>query len=151
MDWASVAERAAGERHVRSGCSPARGGTKNIIGNGPFAMAVPTTREWPTALAMATCVAPGGKLDVARSKDESILLGWAREKDGNPTTDPVAARARSLEPVAGPKVSTPDAFVATQLQRMSPGLMSCWRVWMASSLHRHPERARDLRPWRWAA
>jgi len=79
------------------------GGTKNIIGNNPFAMAVPTTREWPMVLDMATSVVAGGKLDVARSKGQSIPLGWARDKDGNPTTDPVAARAGSLEPVGDHK------------------------------------------------
>jgi LDH2 family malate/lactate/ureidoglycolate dehydrogenase len=79
------------------------GGTQKIIGNNPFAMAVPTTREWPMVLDMATSVVAGGKLDVARSKGESIPLGWARDKDGNPTTDPVAARQGSLEPLGGPK------------------------------------------------
>jgi LDH2 family malate/lactate/ureidoglycolate dehydrogenase len=79
------------------------GGRANIIGNNPFAMAVPTTRSWPMVLDMATSVVAGGKLDVARSKGESIPLGWARDKDGNPTTDPVAARAGSLEPLGGPK------------------------------------------------
>lgn len=79
------------------------GGTAKIIGNNPFAMAVPTNREWPMVLDMATSVVAGGKLDVARSKGESIPLGWARDKDGNPTTDPVAARAGSLEPLGGPK------------------------------------------------
>ena len=79
------------------------GGRAKIIGNNPFAMAVPTTREWPMVLDMATSVVAGGKLDVARSKGESIPLGWARDKDGNPTTDPVAARAGSLEPLGGPK------------------------------------------------
>lgn len=79
------------------------GGTAKIVGNNPFAMAVPTTRAWPMVLDMATSVVAGGKLDVARSKGESIPLGWARDKDGNPTTDPVAARAGSLEPLGGPK------------------------------------------------
>src|SRR5215207_2396152 len=79
------------------------GGTAKIIGNNPFAMAVPTTRAWPMVLDMATSVVAGGKLDVARSKAESIPLGWARDKDGNPTTDPVAARAGALEPVGGYK------------------------------------------------
>ena len=79
------------------------GGTKKIIGNNPFAMAVPTNREWPMVLDMATSVVAGGKLDVARSKGESIPLGWARDADGNPTTDPIAARAGSLEPVGGHK------------------------------------------------
>ena len=75
------------------------GGAKKIVGNNPFAMAVPTTRDWPMVLDMATSVVAGGKLDVARSKGQSIPLGWARDKDGNPTTEPVAARAGSLEPV----------------------------------------------------
>jgi LDH2 family malate/lactate/ureidoglycolate dehydrogenase len=79
------------------------GGMSNIIGNNPFAMAVPTTRSWPMVLDMATSVVAGGKLDVARSKGQPIPLGWARDKDGNPTTDPVAARAGSLEPVGGYK------------------------------------------------
>src|SRR3954452_14894759 len=79
------------------------GGMSNIIGNNPFAMAVPTTREWPMVLDMATSVVAGGKLDVARSKGESIPLGWARDKDGNPTTDAVAARQGFLEPLGGPK------------------------------------------------
>jgi len=79
------------------------GGTKKIIGNNPFAMAVPTNREWPMVLDMATSVVAGGKLDVARSKGESIPLGWARDAEGNPTTDPVAARAGSLEPVGDHK------------------------------------------------
>jgi LDH2 family malate/lactate/ureidoglycolate dehydrogenase len=79
------------------------GGRAKIIGNNPVAMAVPTTREWPMVLDMATSVVAGGKLDVARSKGESIPLGWARDKDGNPTTDPVAARAGSLESLGGPK------------------------------------------------
>jgi LDH2 family malate/lactate/ureidoglycolate dehydrogenase len=79
------------------------GGTAKIVGNNPFAIAIPTTREWPMVLDIATSVVAGGKLDVARSKGESIPLGWARDKDGNPTTDPVAARAGSLEPVGGHK------------------------------------------------
>jgi LDH2 family malate/lactate/ureidoglycolate dehydrogenase len=54
-------------------------------------------------LDMATSVVAGGKLDVARSKGESIPLGWARDAQGNPTTDPVAARQGSLEPLGGPK------------------------------------------------
>ncbi|MGE3272316.1 MAG: Ldh family oxidoreductase [Chloroflexota bacterium] len=79
------------------------GGTAKIVGYNPFAIAVPTTRDWPMVLDIATSVVAGGKLDVARSKGESIPLGWARDSDGNPTTDPVAARAGSLEPVGGHK------------------------------------------------
>lgn len=79
------------------------GGTQKLVGNNPFAMAVPTSRDWPMVLDMATSVVAGGKLDVARAKGQAIPLGWARDKDGNPTTDPVAARQGSLEPLGGPK------------------------------------------------
>ncbi len=79
------------------------GGTKKLIGNNPFAIAVPTNREWPMVLDMATSVVAGGKLDVAQSKGQQIPLGWARDAAGNPTTDPVAARGGSLEPLGGPK------------------------------------------------
>lgn len=82
---------------------PPTGGARKLVGNNPFAMAVPTNREWPMVLDMATSVVAGGKLDVARSKGESIPLGWARDKDGLPTTDPTAAREGSLEPLGGPK------------------------------------------------
>lgn len=82
---------------------PPTGGTKKLVGNNPFAIAIPTNREWPMVLDMATSVVAGGKLDVARSKGESIPLGWARDKDGRPTTDPAAAREGWLEPLGGPK------------------------------------------------
>jgi LDH2 family malate/lactate/ureidoglycolate dehydrogenase len=82
---------------------PPTGGTTKLVGNNPFAMAVPTNRDWPMVLDMATSVVAGGKLDVARSKGESIPLGWARDAEGNPTTDPSKAREGSLEPLGGPK------------------------------------------------
>ncbi len=91
------------------------GGTGKIVGNNPFAMAVPTNREWPLVLDMATSVVAGGKLDVARSKGEPIPLGWARDAQGNPTTDPVAARGGALEPLGGPKGSTPYAAIPWRL------------------------------------
>jgi LDH2 family malate/lactate/ureidoglycolate dehydrogenase len=52
---------------------------------------------------MATSIVAGGKLDVARIKGESIPLGWALDTDGQPTTDPVAARQGALLPLGGPK------------------------------------------------
>jgi LDH2 family malate/lactate/ureidoglycolate dehydrogenase len=82
---------------------PPTGGVKKLVGNNPFAMGVPTNREWPMVLDMATSVVAGGKLDVALSKGQPIPLGWARDAAGNPTTDPAAARGGSLEPLGGPK------------------------------------------------
>jgi LDH2 family malate/lactate/ureidoglycolate dehydrogenase len=79
------------------------GGREKMVGNNPLAYAIPTGRETPLVLDMATSVVAGGKLDVARLKGEPIPLGWALDKEGHPTTDPVAARQGALLPLGGPK------------------------------------------------
>lgn len=80
------------------------GGRERLVGNNPLAIAVPTRRDWPMVLDMATSVAAGGKLDMAIIRDEPIPLGWALDGEGNPTTDARLARELgSLLPVAGPK------------------------------------------------
>jgi LDH2 family malate/lactate/ureidoglycolate dehydrogenase len=80
------------------------GGRDRLVGNNPLAIAVPTRRDWPMVLDMATSVAAGGKLDMAIIRDEAIPLGWALDAQGNPTTDArVAREGGSLLPVGGPK------------------------------------------------
>jgi LDH2 family malate/lactate/ureidoglycolate dehydrogenase len=79
------------------------GSSEKLVGNNPISIAVPSRRPWPLVLDMATSLVAGGKLDVAKARQESIPLGWARDANGNPTTDPVLGRAGSLEPVGGPK------------------------------------------------
>jgi len=79
------------------------GGRDKIVGNNPIAIAVPTNRDWPMVLDMATSVVAGGKLDVAAIRGQKIPLDWATDIDGNPTDDPVKARHGILLPVGGPK------------------------------------------------
>ncbi len=79
------------------------GGREKMVGNNPLAYAIPTGRDAPLVLDMATSVVAGGKLDVARLRGEPIPLGWAVDKEGRPTTDPVAARQGALLPLGGPK------------------------------------------------
>ncbi len=79
------------------------GGSQKLVGNNPLAYAIPTGRDAPIVLDMATSVVAGGKLDVARLRGEPIPLGWALDGAGRPTTDPVAARQGALLPLGGPK------------------------------------------------
>ena len=79
------------------------GSSQKLVGNNPISIAVPSTRIWPLVLDMATSLVAGGKLDVARARGESIPIGWARDAEGQPTTDPTLGRAGSLEPMGGPK------------------------------------------------
>jgi len=52
---------------------------------------------------MATSVVARGKIAMALKQDRSIPPGWAIDPDGRPTTDPAAALAGAVLPVAGYK------------------------------------------------
>lgn len=71
--------------------------------NSPISLAVPAQDRRPLVLDMATSVAAGGKLSLAIDKGVQIPLGWALDKDGNPTTLP--AEAAALLPFGGYKGS----------------------------------------------
>jgi len=73
------------------------------VHNSPIAIAVPGKRHPPIVLDMATSVAAGGKVKLAADKEGSIPLGWALDRDGNPTTDPNLGTI--LLPFGGPKGS----------------------------------------------
>lgn len=73
------------------------------VHNSPIAISVPAKRHLPLILDMATSVAAGGKITVAIDKNIPIPLGWALDKEGNPTTD--AKQAAILLPFGGAKGS----------------------------------------------
>ena len=73
------------------------------VHNSPIAIAAPGKRHLPLILDMATSVVAGGKIQLAIDKDIPIPLGWALDKDGNPTTDP--RQYAALVPSGGPKGS----------------------------------------------
>lgn len=70
---------------------PPTGGVRPFIGTNPFSIGVPTGSHVPFILDMATSVVARGKIIVAAQKGESIPVGWALDKYGNPTTDANAA------------------------------------------------------------
>lgn len=71
--------------------------------NSPIAVAVPANERAPISLDMATSVAAGGKLDLARDKGIALGADWALDAEGNPTTD--AHKGVILRPAGGPKGS----------------------------------------------
>ncbi len=73
------------------------------VHNSPISIAVPAGRHRPLCLDMATSVAAGGKLLLARDQGTPLPPGWALDRAGNPTTD--AKAATILVPAAGPKGS----------------------------------------------
>lgn len=80
------------------------GAAEPYMGTNPIAVAVPGT-QGPVALDMAPSVVALGKLILAQKLGQSIPLGWALDREGNPTTDPAEGRRGSLLPIGGPKGS----------------------------------------------
>ncbi|MDC3417580.1 Ldh family oxidoreductase [Aquibacillus salsiterrae] len=82
---------------------PPTGGVRPFIGTNPLAVGIPAGNHRPYLLDMATSVVARGKIIVASQKGESIPLGWAIDKEGNPTTDANEALEGSVLPLGGPK------------------------------------------------
>ena len=79
------------------------GGREKAAGLNPLSWAAPTARPWAINLDITTSVVAGSKLLLARDRGEPIPLGWAVDRDGNPTTDPVAGLEGGLLPMGGHK------------------------------------------------
>ncbi len=104
---AHYTERASGEEfigiamtNVGSDVVPF-GGISPFLGTNPISFSIPTDRDFPITLDMATSVVAMGKIDHATGEGEEIPSDWAFDEAGNPTTNPEEVAA--LRPVGGPK------------------------------------------------
>ncbi len=89
--------------NTESGMAPF-GTADKILGTNPLSIGVPA-RDHPMILDMSTSVVARGKIVVALENGEKIPLGWALNKDGDPTTDPRDALEGVLLPLGGMKGS----------------------------------------------
>jgi L-2-hydroxycarboxylate dehydrogenase (NAD+) len=62
-------------------------GKDAVLGTNPMSVAVPTGRERPFVLDMATSVVTRGKLEQYDRREEPLLQGWATDSKGLPTSD----------------------------------------------------------------
>jgi L-2-hydroxycarboxylate dehydrogenase (NAD+) len=74
----------------------APGSPKPVLGTNPFAVAVPAGSKPPFVLDMATSIAAGGKLEVARTLNKPIPEGWVIDAEGKPVTDPFYGLKRKI-------------------------------------------------------
>lgn len=81
------------------------GGRARFLGTNPFSIGIPAGKQPPLIFDASTSVVARGKIIVAASEGKSIPLGWAIDRDGNPTMDAKAALAGSVLPFGGPKGS----------------------------------------------
>ncbi|MCK4953400.1 Ldh family oxidoreductase [Candidatus Bathyarchaeota archaeon] len=64
------------------------GGSSPLLGTNPISIAIPTFKEKPILLDMATSEVAGGKIRLALARGENVPLGWIINSEGKPTTDP---------------------------------------------------------------
>jgi (2R)-3-sulfolactate dehydrogenase (NADP+) len=79
------------------------GGKRPIFGTNPIAAAFPRRGHWPVIVDLALTEVAKGKLMMAARDNKPIPLGWALDRDGNPTTDANEGIHGSLVPAGGAK------------------------------------------------
>lgn len=73
-----------------------------LLGTNPIAVAIPALKQPPFIIDMATTTVANGKLEVLQRKNMDAPIGWAQDKDGNPTTDAYALKkGGSMLPLGG--------------------------------------------------
>lgn len=80
------------------------GAARPALGNNPIAFAAPVAGQPPLVFDMAlSAVARGAVVAAVREGRAYIPSDWALDRDGQPTTDPQAALAGAMQPMAGHK------------------------------------------------
>lgn len=83
---------------------PVAGGRKAVLGTNPMAAIFPVLGQDALLLDLSLTEVARGKVVAAAQAGQAIPLGWALDREGQPTTDPHAALAGSMLPVgAGAK------------------------------------------------
>jgi L-2-hydroxycarboxylate dehydrogenase (NAD+) len=78
---------------------PPWGGSENLLGTSPMAVAVPALEEPAIVLDMAPTVAAFGKVRLKAQRGEQMPVGWMIDRDGKPLTDPKRAEEGYLLPI----------------------------------------------------
>lgn len=78
------------------------GGRRAMIGTNPITIGVPA-EPFPFVFDMATSLVSMGKIHDHANRGVAIPAGWALDADGNPTTDPIAAKTGAIAPFGGAK------------------------------------------------
>ncbi|CAN0567162.1 unnamed protein product, partial [Ectocarpus sp. 12 AP-2014] len=87
------------------------GGTLPLFGTNPIAFSWPRPGGTPYTFDFATSVVARGEIELHRRAGKSIPEGWAIDREGHSTTDPVAALAGAMLPFGSYKGSALSTMV----------------------------------------
>lgn len=97
---------------------PMWGGRRALFGTNPIAAAFPRRGAPPMVIDLSLSEVARGKLMVAAREGKPIPLGWALDREGNPTTDPKAGLEGMMVPAGGAK----GAMLALTVELLACGL-----------------------------
>ena len=80
---------------------PAVNGLEPMLGTNPFSFSCPSKNSGILTIDMATSAVAKSKFEMYRIEGKKLEYGWALDKNGNPTTDPVEAINGLVLPMAG--------------------------------------------------
>jgi LDH2 family malate/lactate/ureidoglycolate dehydrogenase len=81
------------------------GGIEPLLGTNPIAFGWPRPEGNPYVFDFATSEVARGEIELHRQNEKAMPLGWAIDKHGRPTTDPVAGLAGAMLTFGGHKGS----------------------------------------------
>jgi (2R)-3-sulfolactate dehydrogenase (NADP+) len=111
---------------------PAAGGHHPIFGTNPVAAVFPRRGALPLMIDLSLSEAARGKVMVAARQGKPIPLGWAVDRDGQPTTDAQAALEGSMLPI-GAASSPKGAMLALVVELLVTALIGAQFGFEASS------------------
>jgi LDH2 family malate/lactate/ureidoglycolate dehydrogenase len=80
---------------------PAFNGLEPMLGTNPLSFSCPSKTKGTITLDMATSIVAKSHFSIALANNERLKEGWALDKNGNPTTDPIEAIKGFVLPMAG--------------------------------------------------
>jgi (2R)-3-sulfolactate dehydrogenase (NADP+) len=111
---------------------PAAGGRHPIFGTNPVAAVFPRRDSDPLMVDLSLSEVARGKLMVAAKEGKSIPLGWAVDRNGQPTTDPKAGLEGAMLPL-GAATSSKGAMLALVVELLVTALTGASFGFEASS------------------
>ena len=111
---------------------PMAGGRRALFGTNPVAAVFPRRAGDALAIDLSLSEVARGKLMLAAKQGEAIPLGWALDKQGQPTTDPRAGLEGSMLPI-GAASSPKGAMLALVVELLVTALIGAQFGFEASS------------------
>lgn len=94
------------------------GGRRALFGTNPIACSFPRSGNPPVVIDLSLSKVARGQVLAAKQRNEPIPLGWALDKDGQPTNDATAALAGTMQPAGDAK----GAALALMVEALAAGL-----------------------------